>query len=189
MSTSHVSLAALALALLTGCGGGSSSSSRPTVATALTYANPVTSADFNLVQNVAASTSTRLVLDLVAGTTQSSMGVAFFLTVDSTKATWSAAGGDYVTPGTVLDLGSAPKLLASKVQGGNLQVGLFQKGGTATALGSAPILSVALDLGSGVAPGTTVALAPQTGKTAVSLSALGATPGTVTIAVGTITAQ
>ena len=139
-------LSVLSLTVLVGCGGGGSSSgSAANATTSLTYQNPTTT-DFRLVQNVT-STPTHLILDLVGPSGTQTKGVALFLSVDTTKAVWSfptAAAGAYVAPGSVIPLGTAPQMLASKVQSGILQVGIFQKGGTATTLGTTPILSVAM---------------------------------------------
>jgi len=100
----------------------------------------------------------------------------------------SGATGSHVAPGTVFPLGNAPKLSVDKVTGNQLQVGLFQKGGSATTLGGTPILSLALDLkGTTIAKGA-VNLASQSGKQAVLLAADGSlTP--ISISVGTLSAQ
>jgi hypothetical protein len=73
---------------------------------------------------------------------------------------------------------------------GDLQVGLFQTGAPARGLGSAPIVSLALDLktGAGVLAGTRVGLAPTVGKASKYLDGQG-TDQTMTIAVGVLTAQ
>ena len=190
-------LATLWLAILVGCGGGSSGSSQSTqptttaTTTSLSYQNPSSTTGFSLVQDTAASTSTHLVLDLVGPSGTQTLGVAIFLEVDTTKAVWSfptTAAGAYVAPGSVILLGSSPQMLASKVQNGALQVGLFQKGGTATTLGTAPILSVALDLNGSSVPKGTVELATQSGKTSVSVNADG-TQSNITLNVGILTAQ
>jgi hypothetical protein len=187
-------LAVLSLSILGGCGGGGSSSSQstqPTTATSLSYQNPTATTGFSLVQDIAASTSTHLVLDLIGPSGTQTLGIALFLSVDTTKAVWSfptAGAGAYVAPGSVIPLGSSPRMLASKVQNGALQVGLFQKGGAATTLGTAPILSVALDLNGSAVPKGTVELSPQSGKASVSVNANG-TQSPITINVGTLTAQ
>ena len=123
------------------------------------------------------------------------MGVAFFLAVDPSKAAWSpfaSAGGAYVSLGNVIPLANpqaatAPAMVASKVTSGAFQAGLFQYPGTPTTLGTAPILSVALDLGTSVPTGA-VTFVPMAGMTAVTLQANG-TLAPITVNVGTLTAH
>lgn len=178
--------ALLSLALLSACGGGGGGPAGPSAASALSYANPTATTGYRLVQN-AATTPTHLVLDLVGPAGTQTKGVAVFLAVDTTRATWSPAGGPYVSAGSVIPLGAAPQMLAAKVQLGALQVGLFQKGGAATTLTSAPIFTVALDLASGATTGA-VTLVPQTGRTCQSLGADG-TLAPITVNVGTLAAR
>jgi hypothetical protein len=198
MKTITCILGTLSLVLLSACGGGGGATPTPTptptpdpvtYATTLAYQDPAASG-FRLVKN-ASSTNTRLVLDLVGPSGTQAKGVAFFLATDAAKVTWvhpTNIAGSHVVAGTVFPLGTSPQLLKDKVQGGQLQVGLFQKGGTATTLGSAALLTLALDLnGAAVAKGA-VDLGPQSGKQAVVLNADG-TQSTITISVGTLSAQ
>jgi len=195
MKTSVSVLGLLSLALLTACGGGSAPSGTitppPTPASSLSYQDP-TAAGFRLVKNTTTSTSTRLVLDLIGpSSTTTAKGVAFFLTTDTSKVTWvhpSGSSGSCIAVGTVFPLGSAPKLLADKVNGNQLQVGIFQKGTTATTLGNAPILSLALDLKGAAVPKGTVSLSPASANPAKVLNADG-TLSDITINVGTLSAQ
>jgi len=184
---------AASILTLTACGGGGGGTPPPppptTYATALAYQNPAGSG-YRLVQNAGASTATHLVLDLVGPSGTQGKGVAIFLSADGAKVSWvhpSGASG-HLLAGGVFPLGTAPQLLKDKVEGGLLQAGVFQKGGSATTLGAAPLLSLALDLkGSTVAQGA-VSLAPQSGKQAVLLAADDSlTP--ITINVGTLNAQ
>lgn len=183
----------LLLALMAACGGGGSSggSSASPTATSLSYQPPTATTGYSLVQDPA-STATHLVLDLVGPAGTQTRGVALFLAVDASKATWS--GGPYVTAGTVLPLGTGTPLLAAKVQQGALQAGIFQQNPTPTTLAaapgstySAPILTVALDLVTGATAGT-VTLVPQAGKTGVTLNGDGTTSPLV-LNVGTLTAK
>ena len=184
-------VATLSLVLLGACGGGGSS--QPAVkpfATSLSYQNPTGSGGYSLVLD-AASTPTQLVLDLLGPSGTPIKGVAFGLTADSSKVAWvslAGAGGAWASPGTVLPLGNAPQLFTTKLSGGQLQVGLFQKGGAATTLGSAPILSLALGLANASVATGAVALAPASGMLAQCLGADG-TLSTITIATGTLTAM
>jgi hypothetical protein len=73
---------------------------------------------------------------------------------------------------------------------GDLQVGIFQTGAAATPLGSAPIVSVALDfkVGNWMFPGTPVNLASTNGKTSMYLDGQ-KTEQPITLGIGTLTAQ
>lgn len=198
MKNIHLFAGISSLLLLGACGGGGSDSTTPpppppppppSYATALAYQDPA-GTGFRLVRS-AASTDTRLVLELLGPSGTQGKGVAFFLSADTTKVNWvhpSGITGSHVAAGTVFPVGSAPRLSADKVTGNQLQVGLFQKGGSATTLGSAPILSLALDLkGATIAKGP-VNFASQSGKQAVLLAADGSlTP--ISLSVGTLSAQ
>jgi len=174
-----------ALTLLTACGG--SGGSTATTAGALSYQDPA-GTGFRLVRNTA-STDKHLVLDLLGPSGTQGKGIAFFLQADDAKVSWvhpAGVGSGHVAGGIVFPLGTAPQFAADKVQSGMLQVGCFQKGGTAATLGSAAILSVALDLKDNVAKGA-VSLAPGA-KQAVLLAQDGSlTP--ISLSMGTLNAQ
>jgi len=178
------------LACLIGCGGGSSSSTGSTStaassAQALAYTAP-TSTGYRLVRN-ASSTSTHLVLDLVGPSGTQIQGGLFTFSADSTKATWGNPGGSdtYVLEGSALSLGTGIKLLKSQMSGQTLTAAIYQKGSTAAAtLGSAPVLSVALDLKSGASVGSL----SLTCTYAQTLDASG-TKNVTVVAAGTAVAQ
>ena len=185
-----------ALLLLCGCGGGASAPSGPsapaaTYATVLTYTNPPLGG-YSLQAEPASNGTAHLVLDLVGPAGTASQGVSFFLTANPAMVSWSQGSGSaYATPGSVFNLGAAPQAFITQVSAsGNLQVGLFQKSGTAT-YGSAPLVSVALDLLPGaVVPGAVVGLAPTSGQFAVYVDNSGAVqPFPAPIAVGTLMAR
>ncbi len=189
--------AGLAGLLLCGCGGGASSSvsgpSTPTstaYATALTYSNPP-AGGYSLQAEPASNGTAHLVLDLVGPAGTVAQGVSCFLTADPADVAWAPGSGSaYATAGTVFNLGPAPQAFFSKVSGsGELQVGIYQKAGTATFAGAA-LLSVALDLNPGAVPaGSPVPLAPTPGTQAVYLDGTGTVrPFPAAIAVGTLTA-
>ena len=181
------------LASLAACGGGGDitvgGDPKAPPATALAYQDPAATG-FRLVRS-ATSSGTHLVLDLKGPAGTQGKGVAFFLKADAAKVTWvhpTGAAGTCVAPGTVFPLGTAPQLFKDKVASGSLQVGLFQKGGTATTLADAPILSLALDLSSSAVPAGAVSLGLESGKQAVLLGADGSL-SPITIAVGSLSAQ
>ena len=191
MKSSSIIFSVLSLALLSACGGGGDKPVDPaSYATTLSYQNP-DSTGFRLVKNATASTATRLVLDLVGPSGTQAKGVAFFLVTDGAKAAWvhpTGAAGSCVAPGSVFPLGTAPQLKADKVEGAQVQVGLFQKGGSATTLTDAPLLSLGLNLkGATVAKGA-VSLGLASGKQAVVLNADG-TLSSITVSVGALSAQ
>lgn len=192
MKTLKLCMFGLVLACFFACGGGGGGGGGETSplpkASQLVYTDPVGS-DYRLVKNASSGTTT-LVLDLYGPTGTSAQGVAFFLTVDTTKVDWANAGGadgTYSNPGTTFDLGTAPQLYKDKVTGKNLQVGLFQKTGSVTFDADHPIVSVALSLCSGATQGG-VSFSATQGKQAIALNPDG-TAANITIALGTITAQ
>jgi hypothetical protein len=182
----------LAGLLLVGCSGGSPSQPATpavTYATRLDYTDPA-GTGFRWVRN-AESTSTRLVLDLVGPAATVSQGVAFSLTADTALVDWTqlVSASTYSRPGTVLDLGATlnTRLYREKLEGSRLQVGLFQKAGTATLDGTHALVSVALTLRSNVSAAG-VALTATTGFQAISLAADG-TSTPINPALGTLAAR
>lgn len=187
--------AALLLAGLIACGGGGGSSTPPPAptATSLAYTDP-TSGTYKLVKNTSSSGS-HLVLDLVGPSTGTAMGVSVSLSADTAKVTWVdvPAGGTTLVlmqNGTQFTLGTGTPIQKAKVSGSSLQATLAQKAPTAPASLNGPLLRVALDLksGLGLAQGTTIALSADAVKCQV-LPDTAATPATITVSVGTLTAQ
>ena len=189
----------LVLGLLAACGGSSSNTPAPTPAATvyaktLSYTNPPVNG-YSFQVEPASNNTAHLVLDLVGPTGMAIQGVAFFLTTDTSKASWGSPGGPvaYATAGPALNMtqGTLPaaQLFAAKrdTPGANLQVGIFQKTGTST-LGASPIVSVQLDLAPNVVAGTNLTLGVTSGKSAVYLDASGtlkpmngAAPGAITV--------
>jgi hypothetical protein len=189
MKSPSIIFCALSLALLSACGGGGDKPVDPaSYATTLSYQNP-DSTGFRLVKNATASSTSRLVLDLVGPSGTQAKGVALFLVTDGAKAAWvhpTGAAGSCVAPGSVFPLGAAPQLKADKVEGAQVQVGLFQKGGSAVTLTDASLLSLGLNLkGATVAKG---AVSLGSGKQAMVLNGDG-TLSPITISLGTLSAQ
>ena len=187
----HTLIPAVALGLLAACSQGSNPvTPAPTYASKLHYVNPAATG-WRLEADATTNDTAHLVLNLVGPTGTATKGAAFFLTCDATKAGWGSAGGtdNYAKAGSLLSLGSAPQLFKSKLSGGDLQVGIFQKGGTAATLSASPVVSVALDLkATTLAQGTAVSLAATGAKQAIQLDATGTTQN-ITVTVGTLTAQ
>jgi hypothetical protein len=184
-------LAGPALLVLCSCGGSGagSSAAASSYATTLSYVNPPLSG-YSL-QAASGNNTSHLVLNLVGPSGSAAQGVSFFLSADPSKVAWSKGTGtpSYATPGNVFNLGATPQAFVTSVSAaGVLQVGIFQKGGTAT-FGSAPIVTLALDLAATtLAPGTSVALTvPQQ---AVYVDGTGTVkPFATAIAVGTLVAN
>ena len=186
-------LGTVILLSLVACGGGNNitvgGDPQTPSATSLAYQDPAPTG-FRLVRS-AASSGAHLVLDLKGPAGTQGKGVAFFLKADAAKVTWvhpTGVAGTCVAPGSVFPLGTAPQLLKDRVASGSLQLGLFQKGGTATTLADAPILSLALDLSSASVATGAVSLGLESGKQAVLLGADGSL-SPISISVGSLSAQ
>lgn len=179
------------LALLASCGGGGgSTAAAPTAATAskLHYVNPIGApGHFLLVVEPATNDTSHLLLDLIGPTGTLVKGVAFFVTVGA-GATWGNPGGPdpHAKAGTELRLGT-PALFKSKLNAGDLQVGLFQTGAPPASLGPASIVTLALDLGASIQPGP-LGLVATTGKAAVYVDGSG-TEQPLILDLGTLAAQ
>lgn len=182
MKHAWIGLALLGTMLACGGGGGGGSSSA-TSATALSFTTSAATSQYRFVRNES-STSTMLMLDLFGPVGQSAKGIAVFLSADSAKVDWVNP-----TVGSQFPLGGAPRLFSYKVSGSNLQVGIFQKGGTAATYGdSTPILTLGLKLKSNVDNGT-VAFGLQVSPASLELDGKSAQNEQITINCGTVTAQ
>ena len=174
------------MALGAGCGGGAGSAAGPEVtpglpaATALSYLDPTDPGQWRLVRDSGSSASL-LILDLLAPAGSSGRGVTFVLAADPAKVAWQAVDGAALVKN--LGFSGSPVRRASPQDGG-LRVLLAQTPGTPVSYGAAPLLSVALELGGQVEPGTIALAASQ----AAHLGAA-ATAETITIAVGTLQAR
>ena len=162
-----------------------------TTATTLAYTDPVSTTTYLLKKNTTLSTPTHLVLDLVGPTGATGSGISASFTADTTKVAWTNvastdASGTYVQNGTAFTLGAAPLIFKGKLTGSVLQVAAAQKGTASPVSLNAPLLRLALDLGSSVALGT-ITLSSDNTKALVLDSTGVLTP--ITISVGTLTAQ
>lgn len=182
-------LAHLAAVLLTmtGChGGGSNEPSNPTSPSSsiLVYADPKPGG-FRFVRNAGLSTSTHLVLDLVAPSTEKGAGVAVALQGDASRLVWTrVTSGDVqlVQNGTVLSPG--PSLIQASTSGNTLQVLVAQPGTASPVAFTGPLLRIALDPISGVSPGT-ISLAAPKGQVSRGDGSI----STIAISVGTLSYQ
>ena len=177
MGRHGIPLAFAAACALLGCGGGA----RPggtAAATALSYAGPTDTTQWRLVANPS-STASHLVLDLLAPDGASGMGVTLVLAVDPARAAWSGAGP--VDGGTY----AAPLARWSSLRGGELRILLSQENPTPPVAYAGPVLSVALDLAPGAAPGQAALATSQGGHLAAPLTV----PVPVTILAGALTAR
>ncbi len=162
-----------------------------TTATALAYTDPVSTTAYLLKKNTTLSTATHLVLELVGPAATTGSGISASFTADTTKVAWTNvastdASGTYVQNGTAFTLGAAPLIFKGKLTGSVLQVAAAQKGTASPVSLNAPLLRLALDLGSSVALGT-ITLSSDNTKALVLDSTGVLTP--ITISVGTLTAQ
>lgn len=177
-------LCGLALAGLVACSGGGTTTPPPpppkTIADRLDYTNP-TSGTYTLVKDTTNSTSTHLVLNLMGPVGTPTTGVGFYLSADSTKVTWSKpTGSDTILAHSGLfDLGSAPQLMVGKSSGDQIQVGFYQKGtipSVKTLTATSVLATVALDLKSNVAVGSTVWSSTQAPSTKAVLNQASGVP-------------
>lgn len=187
-------LSGAALVLGMACGGGSTPTPppkpdpnpTPTVATKLVYTEP-TSGDYRLVKD-ASSTDAHLVLNLLGPAAGiKGRGVAFYLNVDASMATWgkvASSDAEYAKSSLFTDV------VKTKVNGGTLQVGSFQKGQSAAAVAMGPttvLAHVALDLKSGLTPGAITLSAPAVKAVLIPETGDALTPFSITT--GTLQAQ
>ena len=183
--------------LFAACGGGGGGSSTPPPsggspqpATRLVYTDPTTS-DYRFVRN-SSSTDTHLILDLLGPTGTRARGMSFYLNADATKVSWvnvNPSDPESIR-NIVFTLGTGAQLFKSKINGGQLQGGAFQKGSTVSSVtftSTGGILQVALDLKNNVSPGP-IAFSFPSGK-ANMLPETGAPQAITTIAIGTLAAH
>jgi hypothetical protein len=166
-----------------------------TLASSLIYTDPA-SGLLQLKKNVALSTPTHLVLDLI-GTASlgSGSGISATFTADTTVVTWTNVGAtaaDVLHPlvqNVAFSLGAEPQILKGRVVGPNLQVVSSQKGtGLSPVALTGTLLRIALDLKSGQAQGTITLTADGNLVQVIDGSTKNIYQG-VTIGIGTLLAQ
>lgn len=169
------------------CGGGADPTQPARYASQLVYTEPSTSGWRFTKVGGSGSTADPLVLELRGTAGERVKGVAFFLDLGATsKASWAPLGTNtHVAPASAMTLGADPRLLAEKLSGNELQVGIAQKTGDADP--SQGIVRVALALKDGQTAGV-IGVTQDTQKAAV-LQADGTLVTPVTILLGTLEAQ
>lgn len=182
----------VALTLLLACGGGSHPSPPPpSPATRIAY-TPPTNGAYRLVLNAEKTTATHLVLDLLGPTGTAGRGLAFRLTTEPGRLTWSkVASGDLEFAWGGIFGTAYGSIFTTKVTSGTLQVGAFYDDPLhpSMTLGPTTVLAtVALDLVPGTATGTVTLRSPN-GSAVMLPAILGADPVPITIAAGTVTLQ
>lgn len=185
MRLSSSSLLILLPLLACGGGGGGSTPAPAPAQPKLVYTDP-TSGSYRLVRNAALSTNQHLVLDLVGPSGSQGRGLAFALTAEAAKATWSKpeAGDPEVVAPAGFDLGAAPRILKVRLTGGTLRAAYAQQGPGVPAKNlGVPLGRVALDL----VPGASGTIALGAAECQV-LPDTGA-PQDVTLTLGTLTIQ
>lgn len=140
MNSMKTLLAAPAILFLLACAGSSSSTPAPQVASSIAYTDPTPAAgEWALVKDTGASTSKRLVLNLIGPTGALFRGVGFNLKADPTKVAFSRfrddAGvslGYMIDKGVLHDLDEASRPVpcitsVAGVRADLLSVGIWQK--------------------------------------------------------------
>lgn len=191
------------LSCLVACGGGSGASAPGSTgtgtdgagATRLVYTNnpAATAADWRLEVDPATNRTGTLLLKVLGPTGQSVQGATLFLSCGGTRSAWTKPAGandPYALPGG-LDLvnggqDAAVPLFRSRLSGGDLQVGAYQKTGSFTLAADRPLFSVALGLKSGVAAGSEN-LALTSGRVSIFLES--GVEKTLPLKVGTLIAE
>lgn len=187
-------LLATTLMALSACGGGGGGNPPgPTPASHLVYTDPSDANTYRWLKDASLSTNTHLVLYLAAPAGANLQGVGFHLTVvDATKASWAkvAPADTAFVQNAAFTLGTGTQALAAKVTGATLQGGVYQKAvNTAPVVSTGqPLVRIAVDLSSGTLPGP-ITIQQVTGKGLVLLSGSAATPGNLTMVLGTLQAQ
>lgn len=167
-----------------GGGGGTTPPPSKTIADTLTYTDPG-GTSFRLVRNAGLSTSSKLVLDL-AGPAGTGQGVAFIVSADQSKVTWSnPPSSGTLAANVAFTLGSGTQAFVGKVTGDQLQGAAFQKPGTAAVSLAQPLMRISLDLKSNIPVNSSVSMSFIGGN---QLPASGG-PSAITVAVGTLVAQ
>jgi len=148
-----------ALASLLACSG-SHNNPDPPPPRAITYTDPAPGSGFRFVKNAALSTSTHLVLDLVASEATLSNGLAFDVSLVNASglvewAKVATSDATYVRNGAVFEVGGTPAGIAAKVSQVQLKAVVGQKGvGSPKNLNTGVLASVALDTASGSSTGS-----------------------------------
>jgi hypothetical protein len=184
------SLPILALAGALACGG--SDNKKPKdggFATKLTYTNPAsaTATDYRIVALSGNSTKT-VTLELRGPSNVMARGINFGLRCDDPKAGFTTAFGDeYVMPGGHLELGTAPHIFKSVLDGKTVRTSMAQKGPTVAARHlDGPIASFRVQLTSNALKGK---IDGFSGLEAVALLENGSMASPVTIKVGELKAE
>jgi len=182
----------LTLAGLLGCSGGSKPDppkpEPPKIASTLVYSSePTDTGRYRFVKG-ADSTGNTLILELRGPASGMGRGVTFGLQTNASVkfVKLSESDSEFARNGSVFELGSAPQLFKTALDGNTLRVSLAQKGrGNAKSLNGA-LARVALQLQSGITQGTSVPLSvlndarvlPENGNS-----------NTISIDIGRVTAQ
>jgi len=174
-------VAGILLALCLACAGGAGAGNGQGSTAKLVYAAPADTTAWWLKLDPA-STSTRLILDLMAPAGTSGQGVTLILSADPGKATWHA-----FTSGSYLQGLIYPGALVSKasVSGSSLRIVAAQASAPVAYTGTTPVLQVGLDLATGASAGN-AALTPSA---AGHLGAGATAADAITVQAGTLQVQ
>jgi hypothetical protein len=155
----------------------------------LSYIDP-TNGTYRWIKNISLSTSSHLVLDLVTTDTQLISGIAFTMSIDTTKALWSKVSTSdsyFVQNGTVFNIGASTPIFYSNSASTmtTLTAAVAQKGSAGISVnGSSAVLArIAIDpLNTGTAG--TINLTPI--RAQINVQGI-SNPSNITITAGTLT--
>jgi len=185
MTLRNLPLGGAALLVILGCAGGGGGGGG-TPATQLVYKAGVADTSAWQLQQDPATTSTHLVLDLMAPAGTKGQGFTVVLTTDPAYATWSKPDGTHYALQNLFS-SAAPNVSWSSVSasGADLRIVFGQPQGTAQAMDGGPVVQVSLDL---LNPGATVGTVTLTASGAGYLGS-GPPPTAVTVSVGNLQAK
>jgi hypothetical protein len=186
-------LAAIGLSSLLSCGGGGGSGTTPppgkTLADTLTYTDPSTGS-YKLVRDPS-STSGKLVLSVTGPSGATGHGLAMILNISGTSASWVAVSGSAYVQNGPFNLGSGPQLQVGKTgANGQLQVALFQKQNSATAVSlNQNLAKISLTLGNNVPINTPITVSLSKGNVLLADGSLVDLTGSGQFGIGSLTAN
>lgn len=185
-------LGAVGIASFLSCGGGSNPPPQPpskTIADTLAYTDPSTG-NYKLVKD-SSSTSSKLVLSVAGPTGATGHGLALILNIGGTSASWATVSGSAYVQNGPFNLSSGPQIQVGKTgANGQLQVALFQKQNSATAVPlNQNLAKISLALGNNVPVNTPITISLSKGSVLLADGSLVDLTGSGQFGIGSLTAN